>query len=99
MAKFIQIALAAILLTVSLIVPATGTTAALQQEGGDGVRRITPAELRTALKKGKAVIVDVRGLGAYQAGHITGALTIPVTEMAARYSELPKDKLIATYCS
>ncbi|HKZ82000.1 MAG TPA: rhodanese-like domain-containing protein [Pyrinomonadaceae bacterium] len=99
MTKFTQVALAAILLTLSLIVSAAGTTATSQQEGGDGVRRITPAELRTALKKGKAVIVDVRGLGAYQVSHIKGALTIPVTEMAARYSELPKNKLIATYCS
>jgi predicted sulfurtransferase len=99
MIKLINFAFAAILLTLALIVPTTGRTAGVQQEAGDGVRRITPAELRAALKKGSAVMVDVRGLGAYQAGHIKGAVSIPVTEMAARYSELPKNKLIATYCS
>ncbi|HEX8000369.1 MAG TPA: rhodanese-like domain-containing protein [Pyrinomonadaceae bacterium] len=66
---------------------------------GDGVQRIGPAEARAALEKGKAIIVDVRGLESYNIGHIKGALSIPVNAISARMSELPRNKLIITYCS
>lgn len=65
----------------------------------DGAQRITVAELRAALDNGTAILVDVRGEDAYKAEHIKGAILIPVYEIAARYKELPKNKLIATYCS
>jgi hypothetical protein len=62
-------------------------------------RRITFAEAREALAKGTAVLVDVRGAESYVAEHAKDALSIPVNEIAARASELPKDKLIITYCT
>jgi predicted sulfurtransferase len=69
------------------------------QANSDGVRRITPDEVRELLKKGKAVIVDVRGEASYKAGHVKGALLIPAGEIGERAKELPKDKMILTYCS
>ncbi len=69
------------------------------QEEEDGVRRITVAELRQALEKGAAVVVDVRSEEAYKAGHIKGARLIPVDEIAGRVKELPRNKMIITYCS
>jgi hypothetical protein len=69
------------------------------QTPGDGVRRITPAEAREALDKGKAIIIDVRGDASYNAGHVKGALSIPVNDIGSRASELPRDKMIITYCS
>lgn len=66
---------------------------------GDGVQRINPAEARAALEKGTAVIVDVRGLETYNFGHIKGALSIPINTINARLGELPRNKLIITYCS
>lgn len=71
---------------------------ALAQEG-DGVRRVTPAEARSAVEKGQAVIVDVRGEDSFKAGHISGALWIPLNEIASRAGELPRGKTIVTYCS
>jgi rhodanese-related sulfurtransferase len=65
----------------------------------DGVRRITPAEAREALEKGKAIIVDVRGEDSYNAGHVKGARLIPLNDILARITELPRDKMIITYCS
>ena len=65
----------------------------------DGVRRITTVELRNALDKGEAVVVDVRNDTTYKLGHVQGAMLIPFGEIDARASELPKDKLIVTYCS
>ncbi|MGB7925960.1 MAG: rhodanese-like domain-containing protein [Pyrinomonadaceae bacterium] len=70
-----------------------------QQPPGDGVRRITVAELREAVDKGTAVIVDVRSLDQYKTNHIKGALHIPEAEVAARSGELPPGKTIVTYCS
>jgi predicted sulfurtransferase len=79
------------------------TQAAAQQQQqevpGDGVRRITPAQVRAALEKGEAVIIDVRGEGAYEAGHIKGALHMPTDELLSRVGELPRDKMIIAYCS
>jgi hypothetical protein len=70
-----------------------------QPTPADGVRRITVEELRLALEKGTAIVVDVRGEDSYKAGHIKGALWIPSNEIAGRTKELPKNKLIVTYCS
>ena len=72
---------------------------AAQTPPGDDVRRITPAELREVLDKGDALIIDVRGEGAYKQGHIKGARLIPATEILAHADELPRDKLIVTYCA
>jgi rhodanese-related sulfurtransferase len=66
---------------------------------GDGVRRVTPAEARAAVEKGQAVIVDVRGEDSFKAGHIKGALWIPVGDISSRAGELPRGKTIITYCS
>jgi predicted sulfurtransferase len=65
----------------------------------DGVRRVTPAELHDLLAKNQAVVIDVRNEASYNAGHIRGARLIPEAEVANHASELPKDKLIVTYCS
>lgn len=62
-------------------------------------RRITPAEVQELLDKGEVILVDVRTEAAYRAGHIKGAWLIPAAEIASRVDELPRDKLIATYCA
>ena len=66
---------------------------------GDGIPRITAAELISELRRRKAVLLDVRGRDAYKERHIKGALNIPVDQVHARLKELPRGKLIATYCS
>lgn len=70
-----------------------------QAHSDDGVRRVTAAEAHTAVEKGQAVIVDVRGEDSFKAGHIKGALWIPVNDIASRAGELPRGKTIITYCS
>jgi 3-mercaptopyruvate sulfurtransferase SseA len=69
------------------------------QAQGDGVRRITPAEAREAVASGKAIIVDVRGEDSYNAGHIKGARWINLNDIGSRTGELPRGKMIITYCS
>jgi hypothetical protein len=70
-----------------------------QIPSGEEARRITPAELKDKLASGQAILIDVRGEAAYNASHIKGSLQIPYAEMAARSDELPRNKLIVTYCS
>jgi 3-mercaptopyruvate sulfurtransferase SseA len=65
----------------------------------DGARRITIVELQDLIKKHEAFIVDVRNDVSYNAGHLPGAKLIPAGEILNHLDELPKDKLIVTYCS
>ena len=73
--------------------PKTGTTPT------DGIRRITVSELRDLVAKNQAFIVDVRDDASFKKGHIRGAKLIPVADVLNHTGELPKDKLIVTYCS
>ena len=63
----------------------------------DGVTRIAPVEAHELIEKGKAIIVDVRSESSYRVGHVQGALWMP--DVASRTKELPRDKMIITYCS
>jgi hypothetical protein len=46
----------------------------------------------------RPLIIDVRAAESYAAGHITGAISFPESDVDARVAELPKDKLIVAYC-
>jgi Rhodanese-like domain len=65
----------------------------------DGVRRVTISELKDALEKGEAVILDVRGEVEYKLGRIKDARSLPLGLIAQRSGDLPRDKLIVTYCA
>lgn len=55
-------------------------------------------ELLRRLQSGEVTLLDVRPSEEYRAGHIPGALSIPVAELKARLKELPKDRDIVAYC-
>jgi len=46
----------------------------------------------------KPLVLDVRSPGEYAQGHVLGALNIPVNDLRARISELPKGRRIWVYC-
>ncbi len=62
-------------------------------------RRISADEARQALATGKAVLVDVRSKEAFDARHAQGALSVPLSDLGTRAGELPKNKLVITYCT
>jgi rhodanese-related sulfurtransferase len=66
---------------------------------GPEARRVTPAEVKDEVARNNVLIIDVRGEAAYKQGHIKGAIQIPATEILAHVDELPRNKLIATYCA
>ena len=59
---------------------------------------ITAAALRERIEAGDVVILDARPRLEYDAGHLPGALSMPLEELPARLDELPADALIVTYC-
>ncbi|HEX5604471.1 MAG TPA: rhodanese-like domain-containing protein [Pyrinomonadaceae bacterium] len=65
----------------------------------DGARRITADELDMMMKSGQAVVIDVRNQASYDMGHIPGSKLIPAGEILNHLNELPRDKMIVTYCS
>ncbi len=65
----------------------------------DSARRITITELQNLLAKNQAIVIDTRNEGSYKLGHIKGARLIPATEILQHIDELPRDKMIVTYCS
>ena len=65
----------------------------------DGARRVTIQELDEMMKKGQAFVVDVRNQASFDIGHIPGAKLIPSGEILNHINELPRDKMIVTYCA
>lgn len=67
--------------------------------GEDDVEELTRKELWRRLKsKDKLVVLDVRPYEEYEAGHIPGAVSIPLEELKKRIKELPRSKQIVAYC-
>ena len=77
----------------------TRSSNAQDQNSFDSVARINVADLQKLLSTGDVVIIDVRPTDQYAAGHIKGARSSPVTDIEARASELPRDRMIVTYCA
>jgi type IV secretory pathway protease TraF len=65
----------------------------------DGAARITIPDLQEKIKKNEVYILDVRNQASFDAGHIPNSKLIPSGEILNHLDELPKDKLIVTYCS
>jgi rhodanese-related sulfurtransferase len=59
---------------------------------------IDAVTLRRRLDEGDVVVLDVRPGLEYQAAHIAGARSIPITELAGRLDEIPGDQEIVAYC-
>lgn len=70
-----------------------------QPAPADGARRIGRNEAIKLVKSGKAIFIDVRSKEAYDEEHIKGAISIPLDEVVQRIKELPKNKLLVTYCA
>ncbi len=59
---------------------------------------ISRADLLQRLESGDVVVLDVRPPAEYRAGHIPGAVSMPLDELVARIAELPADREIVAYC-
>jgi ArsR family transcriptional regulator len=43
-------------------------------------------------------LIDVRPEGEYQAGHIPGALSIPIARLKRRLADIPRGREVVAYC-
>jgi rhodanese-related sulfurtransferase len=59
---------------------------------------IAGEELLRRVRSGEVTILDVRPAEEYRAGHLPGALSIPLGELKARIRELPRDREVVAYC-
>jgi rhodanese-related sulfurtransferase/biotin operon repressor len=66
--------------------------------GPEDTEAVDTDELLRRLDAGDAVVIDVRPTPEYAAGHLPGAIHIPLEELATRLSELPGDREIVAYC-
>jgi rhodanese-related sulfurtransferase/DNA-binding transcriptional ArsR family regulator len=66
--------------------------------GDDDIEPVTRAELARRLREGSVLVIDVRPAAEYSAGHIAGALGIPLRDLPDRLDRLPRDAEIVAYC-
>lgn len=67
-------------------------------QGPDGLSPVGGDELLRRAISGEVTVLDVRPPEEYRAGHLAGALSIPVGELKARLKELPKGREVVAYC-
>jgi rhodanese-related sulfurtransferase len=62
---------------------------------------LEPVDLEALIarvRRGEVTVLDVRPPEEYEAGHIPGALSLPMTELKRRIGELPRTREIVAYC-
>ena len=64
----------------------------------DALEAVDVAELMERLNDGSVIVLDVRPEEEYRAGHIPGALSVPVNALEAALQTLPRDRDIVAYC-
>ncbi len=55
-------------------------------------------DLLDRARAGEVIVLDVRPPEEFRAGHIPGAVSVPVEELERRIAEIPQDKEVIAYC-
>jgi rhodanese-related sulfurtransferase len=66
--------------------------------GKEGLEAVSRETLLERVGAGMVAVLDVRPPEEYRAGHLPGALSIPLPELRRRLAELPRDREIVAYC-
>ncbi|MEX2246725.1 MAG: ArsR family transcriptional regulator [Dehalococcoidia bacterium] len=66
-------------------------------EGAEG-EEVWRRDLEALVAADRITLIDVRPRIEYEAGHVPGALSVPLDELPSRLSALPKGKRIVAYC-
>lgn len=67
-------------------------------EARDSLEPIDARELRRRLRSGDITLIDVRPDAEYRAGHIAGAISVPLRTLRQRLRSIPKDRPVVAYC-
>jgi rhodanese-related sulfurtransferase/DNA-binding transcriptional ArsR family regulator len=65
---------------------------------GPGTEQVSREDLLRRARSGDVIVLDVRPRDEYAAGHIPGAISVPVEELADALSDIPADQEIVAYC-
>jgi rhodanese-related sulfurtransferase/biotin operon repressor len=66
--------------------------------GPEDTTAVDTDELLRRLEADEVVVVDVRPEPEYAAGHLAGAMHVPLDSLVDRMPELPRDREIVAYC-
>ncbi len=64
----------------------------------DDLEPIMAKDLLGRARKGLVTVLDVRPAEEYRAGHLPGAVNIPLSELEGQLSKLPRSKEVVAYC-
>ena len=67
-------------------------------EDRDALEAVDATELMERLSDEGMIVLDVRPEEEYRAGHIPGAISVPIDALEAALQTLPKDREIVAYC-
>ena len=64
----------------------------------DGLEPVSAKELAKRVRGGAVTVLDVRPADEFAAGHLPGAVNIPLDQLTARMRELPVKREVIAYC-
>lgn len=64
----------------------------------DSLEAVSVSELMDRMHQGLVTIVDVRPVDEYAAGHLQGAINVPLSALEKHLDDLPSDQEIVAYC-
>ncbi len=70
----------------------------LYLDSKDSLEAVPAKDLMQRVKKGLVTVLDVRPPEEFAAGHIRGAINVPVAEINKRLNEIPRGQEMVAYC-
>ena len=64
----------------------------------EGLEPLDRPALWRLVQEGQVTVLDVRPSAEFAAGHLPGAVSIPLEDLGRRLSEIPGDQLVVAYC-
>jgi ArsR family transcriptional regulator len=87
---------------VVLVLAAAGALASVAHGGHGGVPNVATTEpdyLKWLIdSRQPVVVVDLRKPQEFRGGHLPGAISVPLAELARRFAEIPTSPMVVLYC-
>ncbi len=64
----------------------------------DEIEPVGREDLLDRVRRRNVVLIDVRPAEEYEAGHVAGAISLPLDELESRLAEIPRDVEVVAYC-
>ncbi|HBA83140.1 MAG TPA: ArsR family transcriptional regulator [Verrucomicrobia bacterium] len=67
-------------------------------KGREGMEKVDRETLLRRVREGRVTVLDVRPAEEFKAGHIPGAVSVPLAELRRRMKSLPRNREVVAYC-